>query len=144
MLGIRSAARPRIPPPRSGNESVAKEPIGSPDQRGACKLHGEMVESTMNKALKTAVIGLLFSSSVYSQEFIAPQPERREIVPVEPSQRGASIEGIVKEVFTKKPWQLVNPAAPARYGNGQKMISKDFSTGTPFHSTGWVVASVEW
>jgi hypothetical protein len=110
----------------------------------ACKLRAEMVSSIMSKALKTAVIGLLFASFVYSQEFIAPEPGRREIVPVEPSQRGASIEGIVKEVFTKKPWQLVNPAAPARYGTGQRMISKDFSTGTPYQSTGWVVASVEW
>ena len=98
----------------------------------------------MSKALKTLVIGLLFGGSLYAQEFIAPEEEPTEIVPVEPVQQRPTIEGIVKEVFTKKPWQVVNPAAPARYGSGKKMVSKDFGPGTPFHSTGLVVASVEW
>jgi hypothetical protein len=98
----------------------------------------------MSKALKTLVIGLLFGGSLCAQEFIAPEQEPSEIVPVEPVQQRPTIEGIVKEVFTKKPWQVVNPAAPARYGSGKKMVSKDFGPGTPFHSTGLVVASVEW
>jgi hypothetical protein len=99
----------------------------------------------MSKALKTLVIGLLFGGSLSAQEFIAPEEEPQEIVPVEPVERRPTIEGIVKEVFvTKKPWQLVNPAAPAKYGTGEKMVSKDFGPGTPYHSTGWVVASVEW
>jgi hypothetical protein len=103
-----------------------------------------MVLVDMNKALKTLVIGLLFGGSLSAQEFIAPEQERREIVPVEPVQQRPTIEGIVKEVFTKKPWQAVNPVAPAEYGTGEKMVSKDFGPGTPYHSTGWVVASVEW
>ena len=99
----------------------------------------------MSKALKTLVIGLLLVGSLPAQEFIAPGEERREIVPVEPIQQRPTIEGIVKEIFvTKKPWQLVNPVAPAKYGTGEKMVSKDFGPGTPYHSTGWVVASVEW
>jgi hypothetical protein len=98
----------------------------------------------MSKALKTLVIGLLFGGSLSAQEFIAPEEERREIVPVEPVQQRPTIEGIVKEVFTKKPWQLVNPVAPAHYGSGKRMVSKDFGSGTPFHSTGLIVASVEW
>ena len=98
----------------------------------------------MSKALKTLVIGLLFGGSLSAQEFIAPEEERREIVPVEPVQQRPTIEGIVKEVFTKKPWQLVNPVAPAHYGSGKRMVSKDFGAGTPFHSTGLIVASVEW
>jgi hypothetical protein len=98
----------------------------------------------MSKALKTLVIGLLFGGSLSAQEFIAPEQEPSEIVPVEPLQQRPTIEGIVKEVFTKKPWQVVNPAAPVQYGSGKKMVSKDFGPGTPFHSTGLVVASVEW
>ena len=98
----------------------------------------------MSKALKTLVIGLLFGGSLSAQEFIAPEQEPSEIVPVEPVQQRPTIEGIVKEVFTKKPWQVVNPAAPAQYGSGKKMVSKDFGPGTPFHSTGLIVASVEW
>jgi hypothetical protein len=99
----------------------------------------------MRKALITSVLGLLFAGSLCAQEFIAPEQERREIVPVKPAQQRPTIEGIVREIFvTKKPWQLVNPVAPARYGTGEKMVSKDFGAGTPFHSTGWVVASAEW
>jgi hypothetical protein len=99
----------------------------------------------MSKALKTLVIGLLLGGSVFAQEFIAPEEEPREIVPVEPVQQRPTIEGIVKEIFvTKKPWQLVNPVAPAQYGTGEKMVSQDFGPGTPYHSTGLVVASVEW
>jgi hypothetical protein len=99
----------------------------------------------MSKALKILVIGLLFAGSLSAQEFIAPVEERREIVPVAPPQLRPTIEGIVKEIFTtKRPWQLVNPAAPAHYGSGKRMVSKDFGRGTPFHSTGLIVASVEW
>ena len=61
------------------------------------------------------MIGLLSIGTVAAQEFVAPEAERREAVPAEPAELGPSIEGIVKEIFTKRPWQLVNPAAPAEY-----------------------------
>lgn len=84
-------------------------------------------------------------SSVYAQSFIAPQQERREITPEVIIDPRPSPEGIVKEIFvTKKPWQLVNPAAPTQYGTGQKFVSKDSGPGTPYHSTGVVVLGVEW
>jgi hypothetical protein len=98
----------------------------------------------MKKALRTLVIGLLSVGTVAAQEFVAPEAERREVVPAEPAERGPSIEGIVKEVFTTRPWQLVNPAAPASYGSGQRMVSQDFGPGTPYHSAGLIVASIEW
>lgn len=98
----------------------------------------------MNKGLITLAAGLLCAGSLYAQEFIATEEEAREIVPVEPSQQRPTIEGIVKEVFTKKPWQMVNPVAPPQYGSGQKMVSQDFGPGTPYHSSGLIVASVEW
>lgn len=88
-------------------------------------------------------IALLLPGALCAQEFIAPQTQRREIVPVEPAPR-PSIEGIVKDVFTKKPWQLVNPLAPPSYGTGEKRISRDFGGGTPYKSAGWIVAGVEW
>jgi hypothetical protein len=99
---------------------------------------------SMKKALRTLVIGLLSVGTVAAQEFVAPEAERREVVPAEPAERGPSIEGIVKEVFTTRPWQLVNPAAPASYGSGQRMVSQDFGPGTPYHSAGLIVASIEW
>jgi hypothetical protein len=98
----------------------------------------------MKAALRTLMIGLLSVGAVAAQEFVAPEAERREVISAEPAERGPSIEGIVKEIFTKRPWQLVNPAAPPEYGSGQRMVSQDFGPGTPFHSTGLIVASVEW
>lgn len=95
----------------------------------------------MKKALLVAV--LLAPGVLCAQEFIAPKPERHEVVPVEPAPR-PGIEGIVKDVFTKKPWQLVNPLAPASYGSGEKRVSKDFGPGTPYKSSGWIIAGVEW
>jgi hypothetical protein len=99
---------------------------------------------SMKKAWKTLAIGLLSVGTLAAQEFVAPEAERREVVPAEPADRGPSIEGIVKEIFTKRPWQLVNPAAPPEYGSGEKMVSQDFGPGTPYHSTGLIVASLEW
>lgn len=99
--------------------------------------------------MKTCLIALslsLVGGLSYAQELSIEMPKARQIDPnvVEVKPR-PSIEGIVKEVFvTKKPWQLVNPAAPASYGSGQKMVSKDSGPGTPYHSKGWIVAGVEW
>ncbi len=99
--------------------------------------------------MKTCLIALslsLVSGAVYAQQLSVEIPQAREITPnVEVIRPKPSIEGIVKEVFvTKKPWQLVNPAAPASYGSGQKNVSKDSGPGTPYHSSGWIVAGVEW
>lgn len=99
----------------------------------------------MKTAGKLFAVGLLTAGPLSAQEFIAPDVPRREVVPIEVIEPRPSIEGIVKEIFvTKRPWQLVNPAAPARYGSGQRMVSKDFGSGTPYHSSGWIVAGVEW
>ncbi|PTX98709.1 hypothetical protein DB345_03045 [Spartobacteria bacterium LR76] len=81
-----------------------------------------------------------------AQDFSAEKPKdaRYQTTPIV-IQQGPSIEGIVADIFNnKKPWQMINPAAPAKYGSGQKFVSKDFGPGTPYHSTGVVVAGVEW
>lgn len=92
-----------------------------------------------------AVLGAC-ALSTHAQEFVAPKTETQQIVPnTEPVKLRPSIEGIVKQIFVdKKPWQLVNPVAPAKYGSGQKVVSKDFGPGTPYHSAGVVVLGVEW
>lgn len=91
------------------------------------------------------VAGLAVASSGFAQEFIAPEGPRREIVPEEIVTPKPTIEGIVKDIFeTRKPWQLVNPVAPASYGNGEKLVSRDFGPATPYKSTGWIVFGVEW
>jgi hypothetical protein len=95
--------------------------------------------------LLTIVLVLAGAGGLSAQEFIAPGQERREIVPEEIVTPKPSIEGIVKDIFvTRKPWQLVNPAAPASYGSGQRVVSKDFGPGTPYKSSGWILFGVEW
>ena len=79
-----------------------------------------------------------------AQDFVAPAGRQRQIVTevVEPK---PSIEGIVKENFdTKKPWQAVNPLAPAKYGSGEKMVSRDFGPATPYHSQTLTLVGVQW
>jgi len=97
--------------------------------------------------MKAFIVVLLGAATLaQAQDFIvAPsRPAEREVI-VESVDPRPSIEGIVKEVFvTKRPWQLVNPAAPASYGTGAKNVSQDFGGGTPFKSTGLVVVGVEW
>jgi len=88
---------------------------------------------------------LAAAAQAWAQDFVAPMPEAREIVPMEVQDTRPSIEGIVRDIFiVRKPWQLVNPAAPASYGSGEKRLSKDFGPGTPVHSQGVVVLGVEW
>ena len=96
--------------------------------------------------LPLVAIGLgLTAGTLCAQDFVAPAPQEREIVVEERITPRPSIEGIVKDIFvTRKPWQLVNPAAPARYGSGAKNVSKDFGPGTPYKSSGLIVAGVEW
>lgn len=94
----------------------------------------------MKAFLLAFVLGL---AAAAAQEFIAPPGRQREIVPTVESPK-PSIEGIVKEVFTKKPWQAVNPLAPKTMGSGEKFVSKDFGPGTPHHSQTVTVVGVEW
>lgn len=98
------------------------------------------------KACLVAVSLSLVAGALQAQDFSVTAPTERKIEPnpvvVQPK---PSIEGIVKEIFvTKKPWQMVNPAAPASYGSGQKNVSRDHGPGTPYHSSGWILAGVEW
>ena len=94
---------------------------------------------------RLSAIVLMGMGTAAAQDFIETLPEAEEISPVEVIEPRPSIEGIVKDIFTtKKPWQLVNPAAPKKYGTGEKLVSKDTGPGTPYHSTGLIVFGVEW
>jgi len=82
----------------------------------------------MKMAIVLGVAGLMAVQGVDAQEeFIAPLPDE---VPTRPIRENPTppptIEGIVAEVFKEgQPWQLVNPVAPASYGNGRNTISWD-------------------
>ena len=86
---------------------------------------------------------LLSVASSFAQDFVAPVGIEREITTEAPELK-PTIDGIVKQIFTDKPWQAINPAAPASYGTGEKNVSKDISGGTPYQSTALTLVGVEW
>lgn len=79
-----------------------------------------------------------------AQEFVAPPGRHRTIVEEIKTEPKPTIEGMVKEIFTKKPWQAINPLAPKSFGSGEKFVSRDTSPGTPYHSQTLTVIGVEW
>jgi len=94
----------------------------------------------MKRFLLALLLGMALATA---QEFVAPAGRHREIVPVTEEPK-PTIEGIVKEVFTRKPWQAVNPFAPKTYGSGEKFVSRDFGPSTPNHSATLTLVGVEW
>lgn len=65
--------------------------------------------------------------------------------PLEVQESRPSIEGILRDIFViRKPWQLVNPAAPQEAGSGERRVNKDFGPGTPVHAQGVVLLGIEW
>jgi hypothetical protein len=105
-----------------------------------------MVPSGKKAIMKACVFFSILSlpASLIAQDFVAPQGREREITTQAPELK-PEIDGIVKQIFdVEKPWQLLNPAAPASYGNGERNVSKDTVTGTPHHSVTLTVVGVEW
>lgn len=95
------------------------------------------------KAVSIALFATL-SLSASAQNFIAPQAARQDI-PQQSEDLNPTIDGIVKQIFdVQKPWQLINPAAPASYGTGEKNVSKDIKGGTPFQASTLTIVGVEW
>lgn len=97
---------------------------------------------TMKTFLLLSALFLSVASS-FAQDFVAPVGIEREITTEAPELK-PTIDGIVKQIFTDKPWQAINPAAPASYGTGEKNVSKDISGGTPYQATALTVVGVEW
>ena len=98
------------------------------------------------EAMKTflSLIALAFSIAPgLAQDFIVPVGAAREITEEAPDLK-PTIDGIVLQIFTDKPWQAINPAAPASYGNGEKNVSKDIAGGTPYRASAITVVGVEW
>ena len=91
----------------------------------------------------TLLLLMVCSGTALAQDFVAPAGRQRTVVQ-EFDQPKPTIEGMVKEIFTKKPWQAVNPLAPKTLGSGEKFVSRDFGPGTPHHSETVTVIGVEW
>ena len=87
---------------------------------------------------------LVLPAALMAQDFVAPKGREREIS-TQAAELKPEVDGIVKQIFdVEKPWQLLNPAAPASYGNGEKNVSKDSATGTPCQAATLTVVGVEW
>ena len=96
--------------------------------------------------MKTLLIGyatVFFASAVMAQDFVAPEGVEREIT-AEAVDTRPTIDGIVTQIFTSKPWQAVNPAAPAEYGTGAKNVTKDIAGDTPYQASTLTLVGVEW
>jgi len=102
--------------------------------------------AVLKNLLKTSLL-LLFvitPSVLLAQDFVAPQGRQLDIVREAP-ELSPEVDGIVKQIFdVKKPWQLLNPVAPASLGTGEQNVSKDTVTGTAHHAITLTVVGVEW
>ncbi len=77
-----------------------------------------------------------------AQEFVAPIPVGP--APIAPApEPEPTVGGIVAEIFnTTKPWQLINPLAPAEYGTGAKTVSRD--PDDPEKPRGFILFALDW
>ena len=101
-----------------------------------------MLDGIMKKMLLCLLVAL--PCILPAEEFVAPQAPRREIS-TQASELNPSIEGMVKFfLISQKPWQALNPAAPAEYGTGETNVSKDSAPGTPHHAATLTVIGFEW
>lgn len=86
------------------------------------------LSTTMLLALTLLATGTLCAQQASSDaSFVAPKPKKTKVennqVEKEPA---VDVTGVVKQaVDTKKPWQLINPLAPAKYGNGEEDVTWD-------------------
>lgn len=89
-------------------------------------------------------LALTLPMAAFAQDFVAPHGPRQKISQ-QTEEPAVSIDGIVRQIFdVKKPWQLLNPAAPESYGTGEKNVSRDIKGGTPFQATTLTIAGIEW
>lgn len=79
-----------------------------------------------------------------AQDFVAPLPREDAPVLPTPEERRVEAAGIVAEIFRKKPWQLVNPAAPASLGDGKTNGTVSYSEEYPGKPKGFIVFGIDW
>ncbi len=101
-----------------------------------------MLDGIMKMMLLCLLVAL--PCTLAAEEFVAPQAPRREISTQAP-ELDPSIEGMVKFFLSsQKPWQALNPAAPAEYGAGETNVSKDSASGTPHDAAPLTIIGLEW
>lgn len=81
--------------------------------------------------------------STHGEDFVAPQdPAETPVIPI-PVAPQPSFEGIVAAIFkNRQPWQLINPLAPAEYGDGEAFVSRN--PDDPEKPKGFIFFGIEW
>lgn len=103
-------------------------------------------ERLLIEIMKTLLFPAALALSIatgFAEDFVAPAGVQREITTEAPELK-PTIDGIVLQIFTDKPWQAINPAAPESYGTGEKNVTKDIAGGTPYQASAITVVGVEW
>ena len=76
--------------------------------------------------------------------FLAPRPKTPKLREVPPDQRPATgVTGVVSEALKlQKPLQMVNPLAPAKYGDGHDSVTWD--PDNPEKPKGIIIFGIQW
>lgn len=76
--------------------------------------------------------------------FLAPRPKAPKLRQVPPDQQpSAGVTGVVAEAMKlQKPLQMINPLAPAKYGDGHDSVTWD--PDNPEKPKGIIVFGIQW
>lgn len=96
-------------------------------------------------ALSLLAAGTLSAQQASSDaSFVAPKPKKPKVenIPIE-KEPAVKVTGVVKQaVDTKKAWELINPLAPDKYGNGEEDVSWD--PDNPDKPKGIILFGLQW
>jgi len=91
---------------------------------------------------------LMSGAALAQEELVARQQGESAQLRPEPkapayTQPSPAIQGIVAQaVRTSQPWQLVNPLAPKKYGNGEEDVSRN--PNAPGKPKGFILFALNW
>ena len=85
----------------------------------------------MKKLLLLATV-LLTASSLFAEDFVAPQQRRRRVTQPGRVRQPTNFDGAIpRGVQSGNPLQMLNPFAPKEYGNGADLVSDEQGPPTP-------------
>ncbi len=92
----------------------------------------------MKRVALVILIGGLMGINVVFGQFVAPAPKPNPVESPPPphgmprAQNRPNLGGVIPQLIRlKKPWELINPFAPAEYGNGSANTTKDYTDANP-------------
>jgi hypothetical protein len=126
----------------------AEEALGGLAPRAERRLSSPPMKGLFSRMLPAAF--LLVATSLNAQQassdasFVAPKPKKTKVESTTIEKAPAvDVTGVVKQaVDTKKAWELVNPLAPEKYGNGEDDVSWD--PDNPDKPKGIILFGLQW